>query len=86
MAAGPSGHRLACVALLNLRSGAKACCKPMDPVEMLRLMLAEATSKTELLTRWGFSALTNALSGARCCALTYSDLADATRTLDEFCQ
>lgn len=74
------------IAILDRRDGARAGFEPIDPVDVLGMLLAEATSANERLTVAGFSALVDALENIRCVTLTYCDLTEAAQTLREFCR
>jgi hypothetical protein len=76
--------RIRSVVVLDRREGAPASAHAADPVVVLGKLLAEATSRDERLSAAGFSALIDALDGARCCTLTYSDLDGAVRVVREF--
>ena len=70
--------------LRRLPSG-PAMLTPVDRIEAMRALLAEATAPGQRLSVSAFGVLVEAMAGADCFILTYSDLDDAVRELRRAC-
>ena len=73
--------RLQTVIALAREAGATARLDVVDPADMLAILLAESYAPSRSLTAAQFEITGQAISAARCCKLTYSDLAEAVELL-----
>jgi hypothetical protein len=58
---------------------------PVDRIEAMRALLAEAAAPGQRLSASAFGVLVEAMAGADCSILTYADLDDAVRELRRAC-
>ncbi len=73
------------VVLLRRQPGGPAVLTPVDRIEAMRALLAEATAPRQRLSVSAFGVLVEAMAGADCSILTYADLDDAVRELRRAC-
>jgi hypothetical protein len=78
----PGRRRIGALVLLDRRGDGATQLEKVDPTETLAALIAEGASRDERLSASGFDALVSAVDGARCCRLTYRDLAGAIVALD----
>lgn len=74
------------VVLLRRQSHGPVALTPLDRIEAMRGLLAEATAPGQRLTTSAFGLLAGAMAGADCFVLTYADLDDAVRELQRSCR
>ena len=77
----PAARAVGFVLFLDRQTGVQAKIEPVDPTDALAALIAEGSARQERLSRAGFEALVQMLTHARCCALAYSDLADAVEAV-----
>lgn len=77
--------RLGWVVLLRRQPHGPAMLTPLDRIEAMRAILAEATAPGRRLSAPAFALLAGAMAGAECCVLSYADLDDAVRELRQTC-
>ncbi|MGL4965891.1 MAG: PqqD family peptide modification chaperone [Inquilinus sp.] len=77
--------RLGWVVLLRRQPHGAAVLTPVDRIEAMRALLAEATAPGRRLSASAFGLLAEAVAGADCFTLTYADLDDAVRELRRAC-
>lgn len=73
------------VVLLRRQPGGPAVLTPVDRIEAMRALLAEAAAPGQRLSASAFGVLVEAMAGADCSILTYADLDDAVRELRRAC-
>ncbi len=77
--------RLGWVVLLRRQPHGPAVVTPMDRIEAMRALLAEATAPGRRLSASAFGLLAEAMAGADCFTLTYAGLDDAVHELQRAC-
>lgn len=77
--------RLGWVVLLRRQPHGPAVLTPMDRIEAMRALLAEATAPGQRLSASAFGLLAEAMSGTECFTLTYAGLDDAVHDLQRAC-
>lgn len=77
--------RLGWVVLLRRRPHGAAVLAPMDRIEAMRALLAEAAAPGQRLSAAAFGLLAEAMAGADCFTLTYAGLDDAAHELQRAC-
>ncbi|MGO4125088.1 PqqD family peptide modification chaperone [Inquilinus sp. YAF38] len=77
--------RLGWVVLLRRQSDGPAVLTPVDRIEAMRALLAEATAPGQRLSALAFGLLAEAMAGAGCFSLTYAGLDDAIVELQRAC-
>jgi hypothetical protein len=84
--AAPKPFEIAAFVLVDRRPEVNASLEPVEPTQMLAILLGEATSADQRLTGPGFTSLVSALGNARCVRLVYGDLLEGAAALDELQQ
>jgi hypothetical protein len=73
------------VVLLRRQARGPAVLTPLDRIEAMQAILAEAAAPGQRLSAAAFRPLVEAMAGAECSILTYADLDDAVHELERAC-
>ena len=83
--ASPGPWEVGAFVLLDRHPNGPVQVEAMDRADMLGTLISEATSRDQRLTAKGFNALVTSLEKAQCAKLTYSDLFEGVKALNELC-